>query len=84
VFAYPALISKYSNGIDLWEMGYRFADSVGTHAPALNMHLAVIPFILFFISFKTIKRFYNSTLYFILFLVLYNTRIALLNVLIEF
>jgi hypothetical protein len=65
VFAYPALISKYSNGIDLLGNGYRFADSVGTHAPALNMHLFLylIPFILFFISSQNNKRqFYNSTL----------------------
>jgi O-antigen ligase len=91
VFAYPALISKYSNGIDLWEMGYRFADSVGTHAPALNMHLAFVTLIHFYFIFHFIqnnkKRFlqFFTILLFILsfFLVLLiNTRIALLNVLI--
>src|SRR3970040_92493 len=35
----PDLMNKYLNGIDLWEMGYQFSNSIGIHAPALNMHL---------------------------------------------
>src|SRR5690606_10502144 len=31
------LVVKYLNGIHLWEMGYKFAESFKNHAPAVNM-----------------------------------------------
>ncbi|WP_052476698.1 O-antigen ligase family protein [Nonlabens marinus] len=37
-----ALFYKYLNGIHLWEMGYAFANSMGLHAPAVNMHVAFL------------------------------------------
>lgn len=89
VVIYPDLVSKYNNGIDLWELGYRFADSVGTHAPALNMHLAFVTLIHCYFSVHFIRnnkiralQFFTILLFIItLFLVLLiNTRVALLNV----
>lgn len=41
-FYYPEMVNKYLNGIDLWEAGYAFARSFGTHAPWLNMHLSFV------------------------------------------
>jgi len=90
---YPELMDKYLNGIDLWEMGYQFADSIGIHAPALNMHLAFVSvcalfFVFFSIknqekrSFKIIRLIvFLLSFFFVLFV---NTRIALLNVLAGF
>jgi O-antigen ligase len=37
-----ALFYKYLNGIHLWEMGYSFAESMGLHAPAVNMHVSFL------------------------------------------
>lgn len=39
---FPEMVNKYLNGIDLWEAGYAFARSFGTHAPWLNMHLSFV------------------------------------------
>lgn len=90
---YPELMQKYLKGIDLWEMGYQFANSVGIHAPALNMHLAFVSVCaLYFVfeSFKNhdkIKTKLMSVAAFLLsffFVLLVNTRMALLNALIGF
>lgn len=84
---------KYFNGNDLWEMGYVFADSMGIHAPALNMHLAFVAFSNLYFLFEASKINYSKwsktrdLLVFILsfFFVLYvNTRMALLATLIGF
>jgi O-antigen ligase len=84
---------KYLNGNDLWEMGYVFADSMGIHAPALNMHLAFVAFSNLYFLFEASKINYSKwsktrdLLVFILsfFFVLYvNTRMALLATLIGF
>lgn len=89
VIVYPDLIAKYNNGIDLWELGYRFANSVGTHAPALNMHLAFVTIINLYLvvhSFQNFKsnivKFFRILIFIIaIFMVLLvNTRVALLNV----
>ncbi|GAA3761533.1 O-antigen ligase family protein [Flavobacterium ginsengiterrae] len=86
-------MQKYLKGIDLWEMGYQFANSVGIHAPALNMHLAFVSVCaLYFVfeSFKNhdkIKTKLISVVAFLLsffFVLLVNTRMALLNALIGF
>ncbi|WP_264566077.1 O-antigen ligase family protein [Flavobacterium sp. N3904] len=87
------LMNKYSSGIDLWEMGYQFANSVGIHAPALNMHLAFVSVCsLYFVFYsfhqneKTIAKMLRIAVlllsfFFVLFV---NTRMALVNVLAGF
>ena len=86
IIFYPILIKKYINGIDLIEMGYKYAESIGIHAPALNMHVVFISLInLYFL----IKRYSSSKLWinisnlfffiFSFFFVLFiNTRTALI------
>ena len=90
---YPDLLSKYLSRIDLFEMGYKFADSIGMHAPALNMHLAfvsVCAFYFIFYSFQNNEKRMLKILRFAVFLLsfffvlLVNTRMALVNVLIGF
>ncbi|UQD55564.1 O-antigen ligase [Flavobacterium sp. K5-23] len=88
---YPELMHKYLSGIDLWEMGYEFSNSIGIHAPALNMHLAFVTIInLYFVfySFRKRKSLINkifrllvfmASFFFVLFV---NTRMALFNVLV--
>ena len=89
----PEHFFKYLNGIHLWEMGYVFSDSIGIHAPALNMHLAFVAFsnIYFLFEPSNIKenkwfKIRNLTLFIIsFFFVLYvNTRMALLATLLGF
>ena len=86
---YPELMDKYLNGIDLWEMGYQFADSIGIHAPALNMHLAFVSVCALYFVFesfrnheKTISKIVSLIVFvFSFFFVLFvNTRMALINV----
>ncbi|EIA09983.1 O-antigen ligase family protein [Flavobacterium frigoris] len=89
----PEHFFKYLNGNDLWEMGYVFADSIGIHAPALNMHLAFVAFSNLYFLFEASKINHSKwskirdlvlfTLSF--FFVLYvNTRMALLATLTGF
>lgn len=89
----PEHFYKYLNGNDLWEMGYVFSDSIGIHAPALNMHLAFVAFSNLYFLFEASKINYSKwskirdLVLFILsfFFVLYvNTRIALLATLVGF
>ncbi|MEH6407995.1 MAG: O-antigen ligase domain-containing protein, partial [Leeuwenhoekiella sp.] len=93
VLFFPELFYKYLEGRDLWEMGYRFGDSMGMHAPALNMHVAfvaVINFYFFIKSFETRGRYLKMTLNLFLmvasiFILLYiNTRLAIVNAFIGF
>jgi hypothetical protein len=90
---YPELIDKYLSGIHLWEMGYQFANSIGIHAPALNMHLAFVSVCsLYFVfdSFKNQEKIIFKMGYLIVFILSFffvlfvNTRMALLNVLLGF
>lgn len=86
---FPELMHKYLNGIHLWEMGYQFGNSVGIHAPALNMHLAFVSVSAFYFLIKSFKDHEKFTLkvirmitfilsfFFVLFV---NTRLALINV----
>lgn len=87
------LMNKYLSGKDLWEMGYEFSNSVGIHAPALNMHLAFVTISCFFFVFDAFrlheKLVYkmSSIIVFILsffFVLFVNTRMALFNALIGF
>lgn len=93
IIVYPDLVAKYVNRIDLWEMGYQFADSIGIHAPALNMHLAFVTVCaLYFVfeSFRNQKKIgFKITsvavfLFSFFFVLLVNTRMALINTLIGF
>ncbi|RXM43360.1 O-antigen ligase family protein [Flavobacterium sp. YO64] len=90
---YPDLVNKYLSRIDLWEMGYKFADSIGIHAPALNMHLAFVSICAFYFVFYSFQNKEKSTfrifriiilLLSFFFVLLVNTRMALLNALIGF
>jgi hypothetical protein len=93
IIGYPDLVNKYLNGIDLWEMGYAFSNSIGIHAPALNMHLSFVTIVnLYFVfnAFRERKRalikgvslvIFVVSFFFVLFV---NTRMALFNALIGF
>jgi hypothetical protein len=90
---HPELMDKYLNGIDLWEMGYQFADSIGIHAPALNMHLAFVSVCGLYFVFESFRNHEKTVLKmgnFIVFLLSFffvlfvNTRMALINVLFGF
>lgn len=90
---YPELLQKYLSGIDLFEMGYKFSETLGVHAPALNMHLAfvsVCALYFVFYSFKNNEKFglkagrlvvFLLSFFFVLFV---NTRMALVNALAGF
>lgn len=93
VIYFPELIHKYENGNDLWEMGYEFSNSIGIHAPALNMHLAFVSIsCLFFVleSFRLKGKWLAKVSYSIVFILSFffvlfvNTRMALFNALIGF
>ncbi|MDQ6469958.1 O-antigen ligase family protein [Flavobacterium sp. LHD-80] len=93
IIVYPDFVAKYLNRIDLWEMGYQFADSIGIHAPALNMHLAFVTVCaLYFVfeNFRNQKKIGFKITSFVIFLfsfffvLLVNTRMALINTLIGF
>jgi hypothetical protein len=93
VIVFPELINKYLKGKDLWEMGYKFSDSIGIHAPALNMHLAFVSVCaLYFVFYSFSNRakaifkmgriaVFILSFFFVLFV---NTRMALVNVLVGF
>jgi O-antigen ligase len=89
IVVYPDLIDKYVNGNDLWEMGYSFSNTIGIHAPALNMHLAFVAIITMYFVFYSFRKNENvaykllSLLVFVLsffFVLFVNTRMALFNV----
>lgn len=93
VLVYPDLFYKYLAGKDLWEMGYKFGDSMGMHAPALNMHIAFVTvtnFYFFIKSFEAKKKFVGIVanlviLLLSIFILLYiNTRLAIVNAFIGF
>lgn len=82
------LFSNYLQGDLVWQMGYKFASSLNTHAPALNMHVAFLVVVNFYLLLKNATQkntysliTYRLGLFFISILVLFilNTRIAMLN-----
>lgn len=88
IILYNDLFTKYIQGVDLWEMGYKLAESVNTHGPALNMHVAfavVINFYFLLRSFRERKPLINKLfsigyyLVSVLMLLYVNTRLALIN-----
>lgn len=93
IVVFPQYIHKYLNGIHLWEMGYVFSNTIGIHAPALNMHLAfvcIICFYLIFFYFREGRSLLIKTTSIILFLLSFffvlfvNTRMALFQTLVGF
>lgn len=93
IIYYPELVDKYLNGNDLWEMGYEFSNSIGIHAPALNMHLAFVSICSLFFVFDAFRlpeklafKITNSIVFVLsfFFVLFVNTRMALLNALIGF
>jgi hypothetical protein len=93
IIYYPELVDKYLKGNDLWEMGYEFSNSIGIHAPALNMHLAFVSICSLFFVFEAFRLHeklafkISSSIIFVLsffFVLFVNTRMALLNILIGF
>lgn len=72
-----------------WTIGYSFANYVGMHGPAINMHMAFVSIINFYFIFKNIKnstlsKFFSSILFFISFylVVFINSKLALANILV--
>lgn len=72
--------TKYIKGIDLWQLGYHFAKSFNSHAPALNMHICFTSLSSLYLFLKKRKYFYLLNYFFLFFCVLYiNTRIAIVS-----
>lgn len=93
IVLYPELLQKYLNGIDLFEMGYKFSETLGIHAPALNMHLAFVSVCaLYFVfnSFRNNEKIGVKLVWLLVFLLSFffvlfvNTRMALVNALAGF
>ncbi|PKB16753.1 O-antigen ligase-like membrane protein [Flavobacterium sp. 5] len=93
VVYYPELMNKYLNGNDLWEMGYKFSNSIGIHAPELNMHLAFVSICNLYFVFEGFRQNgqkisnWSNTIIFLcsfFFVLFVNTRMALFNVLFGF
>jgi hypothetical protein len=93
IIYFPELMHKYLNGNDLWEMGYEFSNSIGIHAPALNMHLAFVSISSLFFVFEAFRLPEKwvlkiaSSIVFVLsffFVLFVNTRMALFNALAGF
>ncbi|XCF06522.1 O-antigen ligase family protein [Tamlana crocina] len=83
IFLYPDNFLKYLKGKHLWEMGYHFSNSFGNHAPALNMAIAFIVVISFYLLLKDGRRKWkviaNGFMFFLsfFFLMYVNTRVAI-------
>lgn len=85
----PELVEKYLDGIELWQMGYSFANSTTVHAPALNMHVAFLVvvttylFIVHALNNKWQVLTYRLLLFIasIFMLLIINTRLAIANAL---
>lgn len=83
----PKFFEVYLKGLELWEVGYQFADSFGMHAPILNMQLTFLTISSFWFVTDSLKK-NNKTrvaislllgllsFFFVLFV---NTRMALFN-----
>ncbi|WGK65803.1 O-antigen ligase family protein [Croceiramulus getboli] len=81
---------KYLAGRELWEMGYVFAKSLRSHAPALNLHIAFLVVVNFFLLAQAYWKKHKALLIggrLLLFVVsafmllFVNTRLAIVNAL---
>lgn len=86
-FVYNQFFLSYYYGMNMWQMGYHFSNTIGMHAPALNMHIAFVSVCnLYFLllNFSSNKSLLSSLLYLVIFflsfsfLLIINTRIALI------
>lgn len=93
VFVFPEYVNKYWHGVHLWEMGYVFANSIGIHAPALNMHLAFVSIAALYLLLQSWQMRKDKSVVFLtsivfacsfFFVLLVNTRMALFNVLVGY
>lgn len=93
VFVFPEYVTKYWHGVHLWEMGYVFANSIGIHAPALNMHLAFVSIVALYLLLQSWQMRKDKSVLFLtsivfacsfFFVLLVNTRMALFNVLVGY
>ncbi len=93
VFVFPEYVTKYWHGVHLWEMGYVFANSIGIHAPALNMHLAFVSIAALYLLLQSWQMRKDKSVVFLtsivfacsfFFVLLVNTRMALFNVLVGY
>ncbi|GLB48134.1 hypothetical protein Y10_05020 [Neptunitalea sp. Y10] len=81
-YNYPEHVIKYYHGKHLWEMGYHFANFVGIHAPAFNLHMSFVSISCLYLLFAAGKRLQSkliSGLFLLLSLVIVmyiNTRVA--------
>lgn len=92
-FVYNQFFLSFYYGMNMWQMGYHFSQTIGMHAPALNMHVAFVSICNLYFLIMTIKT-SKSLLFKLLFLVLFllsfiflliiNTRIALLSSLLSY
>lgn len=88
ILIFPDKIEKYSKGIDLIEVGYQYAISLGSHAPLLNLQVGFLCIIHFYFLIQSIikknflKVWINIFLFFLTFslVLIINTRITLLVV----
>ncbi len=79
---------KYLTGFEVWRMGYQFAQSMDLHAPALNMHVAFLVVVNFYLLLSgSLKKqkwgpILSRLLLFVISLIILliiNTRLAVLN-----
>ena len=86
-FVFNQYFMSFYYGMNMWQMGYHFSNTIGIHAPALNMHLAFVSICnLYFLllNFREGKSFLIQLLYLFIFLfsffflLIINTRIALI------
>lgn len=88
ILIYPEKIEKYIHGIDLIEIGYQYAISLGSHAPSLNLHVGFLTIVNFYFLLQRIIKKYTKTiildvvLFFLSFsfVLIINTRITLVCV----
>ncbi|MGV0922667.1 O-antigen ligase family protein [Empedobacter tilapiae] len=76
----PDFVLKYFEGVELWEMGYVIADSFGSHAPSVNMHVAfLIMANIYILLYRKEKRIISALLLVssIIILFIFNTRASL-------
>jgi O-antigen ligase len=83
-------VNLYSKSEDyFWAIGYSFANYVGMHGPALNMHLAFVAMCNFYFAIYLLRRSFlltaiNFLLFFLsfYFVVFINSKLALANLLV--
>lgn len=87
IIIFPEKIEKYIHGIDLIEIGYQYAISLGSHAPSLNLHVGFLTIVNFYFLLHAIINPVKNKVHIILnsilflvsfgFVLIINTRITL-------